>query len=336
MSLINEALKRADAQKERPPEQPQATPPVATTPGATTPAATTPAATTPVATTPVATTPAATTPAVLPRRRSGLRMAVLAGAAVVLGAVALGWYWQDRGGAGPQQATAAGAQDAVAPQSPGARQSPQKKSVTPASPAGPVARAARVPRAAEKATPVVETTEAPPDTAKGGGIRAELWADVPDYGLTAADAVEEGGALTPGGSSSEAMAGDLDALAVGDTAPSGAAPEMAIGLAPLSIGAGSDKPAASDAPPRLGAERPKTPAPAAKPGTADAPRAAKDAFDPSKYRVSSIVVSAAGGTALVSGRPVRVGDTLGGATVVAITARAVEVECDGQRWTLRM
>ncbi len=86
----------------------------------------------------------------------------------------------------------------------------------------------------------------------------------------------------------------------------------------------------------IGAEQPDAQAPAAKPETADAPRAAKTAFDPSKYRISSIVVGAAGGMALVNGRPVRVGDTLGGATVMAIAARTVEVECGGQRWTLRM
>jgi hypothetical protein len=301
MSLINDALKRADAQKEPPPEPPQASPPVATTP----------AATTPVAPTPVAPTPVATRLAVLPRRRAGLWMAVAAGTVVILGAAALGWFWHDRGGAGPQQAVAAQDEDAIAADPADDVESPEEEPANPALAAVPTAPAA----------PVAGEIAAGPDTAKGGGLRAELWAAIPGYSLIAADAVGDSGAMTP----SDAIAENLDALAVGDNSPSGTAPDTAIGLTPPPIGAGPDYPAPREAP-----------GPEAKPGTADAPRAAQTAFDPSKYRVSSIVVSAAGGTALINGRPVGVGDSLGSATVVAITARTVEVECGGQRWTLRM
>ncbi len=294
MSLINDALKRADAQKERPAEPPAP------------PQAVAPAVAAAAATMPVAPTPAATTPAILPRRRAGLWMAIAAGTAVVLGAAALGWFWHDRGGAGPQQAVAAQDEDATACAAADDVESPEEEPANPASAAVPTAPAA----------PVAGKIAAGQDTAKGGGLRADLWAAIPGYSLIAADAVGDGGAVTP----SDAISENQDALAVGASEPSGTAPDAAIGVATTFIGA----------------EQPDAQAPAAKPETADAPRAAKTAFDPSKYRISSIVVGAAGGMALVNGRPVRVGDTLGGATVMAIAARTVEVECGGQRWTLRM
>jgi len=57
-------------------------------------------------------------------------------------------------------------------------------------------------------------------------------------------------------------------------------------------------------------------------------------IDPSKVKISSIMVGPNGNLAVINGRPVRIGDSVLGATVVGITSRSVEVEKDGRRATL--
>ena len=58
--------------------------------------------------------------------------------------------------------------------------------------------------------------------------------------------------------------------------------------------------------------------------------------DTSHLKVSSIVCGPQGGTAIINGRPVRVGDTVGGAKIITITPRSVVVEIDGRRVTLAL
>ena len=80
-----------------------------------------------------------------------------------------------------------------------------------------------------------------------------------------------------------------------------------------------------------GASSKTTPAkPAAKTPAAEA----GPVIDTSQVKISSIMVGPHGGLAVINGRPVRVGDTILGATVVAITSRSVEVEKDGRRATI--
>jgi len=58
--------------------------------------------------------------------------------------------------------------------------------------------------------------------------------------------------------------------------------------------------------------------------------------DTSHLKVSSIVCGPQGETAIINGRPVRVGDTVGGAKIITITPRSVVVEIDGRRVTLAL
>ncbi len=82
---------------------------------------------------------------------------------------------------------------------------------------------------------------------------------------------------------------------------------------------------------------PASSAPKAKPPTAEKkPAAAAPPVDTSHLKVSSIMFGPRGGTAIINGRPVGVGETVGGAKVIKISRRTVEVEIDGRRATLRM
>jgi len=88
-------------------------------------------------------------------------------------------------------------------------------------------------------------------------------------------------------------------------------------------------------PPTKPGDAPETPGKASA-GAAPAtpPAESKPVIDPSQVKISSIMVGPQGNLAVVNGRPVRVGDTILGATVVAITSRSVEVEKDGRRATI--
>jgi len=90
-------------------------------------------------------------------------------------------------------------------------------------------------------------------------------------------------------------------------------------------------PAPAQAKPGDPAEAPKkTPSTAApKPAEPEGP-----VIDTSKVKISSIMVGPNGNLAVINGRPVRVGDSILGATVVGITSRSVEVEKDGRRATI--
>ncbi len=82
---------------------------------------------------------------------------------------------------------------------------------------------------------------------------------------------------------------------------------------------------------------PASPAPKPKPQTAEKkPPPAAPPVDTSHLKVSSIMLGPRGGTAIINGRPVGVGETVGGAKVIKITRRIVEVEINGRRATLRM
>jgi len=82
---------------------------------------------------------------------------------------------------------------------------------------------------------------------------------------------------------------------------------------------------------------PASSAPKAKPQTAEKkPPPAALPVDTSHLKVSSIMFGPRGGTAIINGLPVGVGETIGGAKVIKISRRTVEVEIDGRRATLRM
>ncbi len=79
--------------------------------------------------------------------------------------------------------------------------------------------------------------------------------------------------------------------------------------------------------------RPPQPTP---PDAETRPSPSPPPVDTSHLKVTSIVCGPQGGTAIINGRPVRVGDTVGGAKIITITPRSVEVEIDGRRVTLAL
>ena len=103
-----------------------------------------------------------------------------------------------------------------------------------------------------------------------------------------------------------------------------------------------DAAAPNEAEPKL---KPQPPSPAEAPAPEPKPVPEKPAPekkappappDTSGFKISSILVGPRGGTAIINGQSVHVGETIGGAKVLEITRREVVVEIAGQRVALRM
>ncbi|MBE3071100.1 MAG: hypothetical protein IMZ66_12765 [Planctomycetes bacterium] len=309
MSLINDALKRADASR------PAQTPPADKTPAAPVQPH--------VAPVPVATWPSR------PRRRGNLAIILVAGVLVI--GVAAGISHLRHGLAGPKQALAKVLQLASAIRGTGL------PATTNAIPENPVALLT-----AEAAAPAATSPEA-----LDAGRTVEEWpAGDASYEMLAVNATRAALDLSPEEAGQTlalpvrdgAISLDADAGPPGEAASDDADAETATFPTPIPAAAVTSATAQA---------LPETPEPAkaqaaTPPATPTTPprAAAKDSagqatFDTSKYRVSSIVVGPGGATALVNGRPVRIGDALGDGRVVAITVWTVEVDCGGRRSTLR-
>ncbi|MCX5683965.1 MAG: hypothetical protein NT049_09805 [Planctomycetota bacterium] len=128
-----------------------------------------------------------------------------------------------------------------------------------------------------------------------------------------------------------------------------AAKSQGAGLAdaPLSPPEIAPVPIAADAPARLSvafsapaAGAPKTAAPKADPAPSAPPAAAPAPATPAavttSLKVSSIFFNTRAPTAIINGQITGVGETVDGATVLAITPRSVEVLIDGKRVTLKL
>ncbi len=75
------------------------------------------------------------------------------------------------------------------------------------------------------------------------------------------------------------------------------------------------------------------------PPTRPAPREAagpKPKADPSKYKLSGILHNVDGGAAIINGYFVRTGQVVDSAEIIVIQTHAVELELDGERFTIRM
>lgn len=84
----------------------------------------------------------------------------------------------------------------------------------------------------------------------------------------------------------------------------------------------------SDQPTSASADQPKL-----DPATAPAPEID---FTPSAHRITAIMAGPTGGTAIIDGVRVRVGDCVGPATVTAIMPDHVELQCRGQHYVIGM
>jgi len=128
-------------------------------------------------------------------------------------------------------------------------------------------------------------------------------------------------ARTAEGASTATLFGDVPAAAGGTPPVDGGGPPVA-GGAPATGRTESAK-AEADASGKA-TVKPELPSPPLPP------------VDTSNLKISSIMVGPKGGLAIINGRPVRVGETIAGAKVVSISSRTVEVEIDGRHATVGM
>jgi hypothetical protein len=307
MSLINEALRRADADKGPPPRRATPPPPA--------PAQAPPRA--------------AATQA---QRWSALHVALL-GAALVLAVSAGLCLWNMMGGSPAQVAGVPASRPAAA--SPETDASASRPAAPPAVSA--LAQAAAAAAEAKKrgrpgdpprpgpapASPKPPAPDSPAPQSK------DLLAAPPTPIIDAAD--PQPAAREPG---SEKVSGTLSRR-VPDTfsepvpaAPGSRAP--AVGAAAAALAPEEPKSEAQPSTP------PAEPKPEAQPSAPPPAPAAPAEDELAKFKVSSVVVSGKVATAIINGRVVGVGDTVDGAKILAITRHSIDLEINGHQATLRM
>jgi len=330
MSLINEALKRADADKGQRPtlaaRQAAATPHAGATPAGTGAAAEArptswaakqnPAP--PQGAPPSAPPHAAATPEAAATRgdRWPALQAAALGAALLLVALAGLGLWRSMSPA-PRDAAAEIARAPAAADP--ARASPAEPRAT----ASPQPALAAMPRG-----------DAPPaSTVEAGEARPTSWAA--KQGPDPPRPVAADGPATPPRSDAPAAAPPAGATLRID--PLAAWGPRNIALA-FDAAAGPTAPAASDArPTSWAANQDRAPATAPAPPATLAPATAPAPPDEApRFTITSIVVRGKASTAIINGRVVGIGDTIDGARVLAITAHAVDLDTGGRRLTLRM
>jgi hypothetical protein len=312
MSLINDALKRVDAEKDPCRPAPLGPPPPPASPGK-------------AALAPPLAPPAAALPREAGRWRT-LQAAAL-GAALVIVAVAGIVIWKMAGDS-PAQLVAAPAPSAALSPIVAAASSAAKKQIAPKPPS----RAADAENSG--ASPVLRLAGAKQEPKAEDSLLAA--ANLTD---TVKDVLASPPTLFLDARKSQDPAGQGDAVAspaVGDLPLTPAESRLATidAVSPVRLAAAFAAPAA----PAAGSPRPAPPAgapPASAPAAPPSPIAAPAAETP-KLKVTSIFYNAKAPTAIINGQVIGVGDTIDGATVRSIAPRSVEVEFGGRRLTLRL
>ena len=301
MSLINEALRRADADKGPRPRRAAPPPPA-----------------------PAQAPPRAA--ATQPQRWSALHVALLGGALLL--AVGAGFcLWNMMGGSPAQVAAAAASGPAAASVAQATRPTaaPAVSALAQAAAAAEARKrtAAQPPR--PEPAPASPKRPAPDSPAP---LSKDLLAAQPTRFIDAADPQPAG--REPG---SEKVSGTLSRRVPDNVSePVPAAPVSrapAVGAAAAALAPEEPKSEAPPSPPpaeRKPAARPSPPPPLAAP--------AEDEL--AKFTVSSVVVSGKMATAIINGRVVGVGDTIDGAKILAITRHSIDLEINGHQATLRM
>jgi len=138
----------------------------------------------------------------------------------------------------------------------------------------------------------------------------------------------------PGGALPSPAPESRPAVAAVDPPRPTTAPAVEIARAPSPETAPTSRPAAAPKPaaaPAIAAARPSKPK-----ATVVKPRPAPRRLDVSKLRLQAIMRGPGGNVALINGNCLREGQTVEGARIVKIGQVHVELECDGQRASLRM
>jgi len=90
------------------------------------------------------------------------------------------------------------------------------------------------------------------------------------------------------------------------------------------------------APPAPEAAPPAAVEPARPPADMPPAKRPEKRIDPARFKLSGIMQTFDGGTAIINGAFIRVGQSIDGATVIRIDQHMVELEADGQRFRIRM
>jgi len=310
MSLINEALRRADADKGSPPRS-------KTRLGER-------AAPAPPAPAPAPPRAAATQP----QRWSALHVALL-GAALVLAVGAGLCLWNMMGGSPTQWAAAPASRPAAASVAQAGRPA-APPAVSALAQAAAAAEARKRGRLGDPPRPgPAPASPKPPAPDSPAPLPKDLLAAQPTYFVDAADAQPAG--REP---ASEKVSGTLSRRVpdtFSDPLPTApVSPLPPAGAAPAAPTPDEPKSEAQPGPP------PAEPKPEAQPSTPPPPPAAPAEDELAKFKVSSVVVSGKVATAIINGRVVGVGDTIDGAKVLAITRHSIDVKINGHQATLRM
>jgi len=310
MSLINDALRRADLEKQVKDAGGEAASPPPLPPEETAPPA--------------------------PRRRTPWNVLLGATVVILVGAMAYGLWW---GAGAVRETTGTAVEKANAALRQAALQSRTsvRRTRTAAGPAAPAAAADTSPSAGAPA-PEPAGEKAEPTAVAADGQPAPSGTDDPASAGSGATASAGSADVDVPASAEFLNDGPLDLRLTPDTAdlPAGADGTRVADLFSRML---SMVQAAAQTPPAAGQGEPAGTPPPAKPQAAPLAKRAHAPLPPvdtSGLKISSIMSGPSGGLAIINGRPVREGDSVAGAKVVRIRARTVEVEIDGRRATLGM
>jgi len=337
MSLINDALRRADMEKRQRDSgaEPSSPPPL----------------------------PPEETDAPPPRRRSPWTVLLGVALVILVGVVACGLWWgigEVREQAGAAVETASAAFNQALARGSGRAAPSQMASAPPAEEKTASAKAEKTDLAAEAGTETASASASPEETDPAAEkTDSQAGADGPETASArdaTADKAETDQALASGAKAAEPTpaekidpARSADAEQGGAPALEASFPATLFGGMPLAVGmpapaAPGETPSAAGEPPADPAAPAESESPASgKPMADTEPPAAKKEppaplppVDASHLKVSSIMRGPTGGLAIINGRPVREGESVAGAKVLRIHSRTVEVEIDGRRATVGM
>jgi hypothetical protein len=320
MSLINDALKRVDAEKGPRRPAPLGPPPPPASPGK------------------AALAPPLAPAAALPREAGRWRIlqAAVLGAALVIVIVAGIVIWKMAGDSPAQLAAAPATPAGRSPAAGGGPSAALSPIVAAASSAAQKQIAPEPPSRAAAHAAAPENSSASLVLRLAGAKQGPKAEDSLPAAANLTDTVKDVFASPPTLFMDARKSQDPAAPAGGDLPLTPAESRLATidAVSPVRLATAFAAPAA----PAAGSPRPAAPvgAPPASAPAAPPPPIAAPAAETPKLKVTSIFYNARAPTAIINGQVIGVGDTIDGATVRSIAPRSIEVEFGGRRLTLRL